>query len=141
MKTSLLLACMLLLAAQANAQLTATQAYVRALPPGVANTSAYMILSNQSNNAVELLGGRTPVAEKVTLHSTMNHDGMMHMMPMAGLSIPAHGEAVLASGGHHLMLENLKETLTPGTEVELTLEFSGGIELNLQVTVRSVLDE
>ena len=141
MKFLLTLTMMFTVATPTFAQVQISDGYVRALPPGVANSSAYMTLINQGDSDVELVGASTPVAVKASLHSTMNHDGMMHMMPTSGLVIAAHGELKLESGGNHLMLEGLQETLKPGTEVDLMLRFADGSEQAITLPVRSVLDE
>jgi len=39
------------------------------------------------------------------------------------------------------MLEELSAELVPGSEVELSLQFSDGSTVSLQAPVRSVLDE
>lgn len=126
-------------AAQADIEVSA--AYVRGLPPGVANTSAYMTLRNTGMEAVDLTGARSSIAATVMLHNTMNHDGMLHMMHVDKATIPAGGELTLVSGGMHLMLMQLREQPAVGSEVELVLQFSDGSEISVQAPVRSVLDE
>ncbi|HWK54465.1 MAG TPA: copper chaperone PCu(A)C [Hyphomicrobiales bacterium] len=140
-KHALLALCLSSLSLAAHADIHVEDAYVRALPPGTPTTAAYMRLSNDSDAAVALVGATSPVAGKVTMHSTMNHNGMMHMMPNTKLEIPANGSLVLESGGRHLMLEELAAPLAAGTEIELTLQFDDGSATTLQVPVRSVLDE
>ncbi len=125
----------------AEADIEVSAAYVRGLPPGVANTSAYLTLRNTGSTAVDLLGARSPIAASVMLHDTMNHDGMLHMMHVNKVSIPAQGEVTLVSGGLHLMLMELREQPVDGSEVELVLQFSDGSELSVLAPVRSVLDE
>jgi periplasmic copper chaperone A len=107
----------------------------------VANASAYMTLTNTGTEEVILTGASSPIAGSVTLHGTMNHDGMLHMMNLASVTIAAGAELKLESGGTHLMLMGLKENPMPGTEVELTLQFADGTSQTLQLPVRSVLDE
>ena len=130
-----------LLATPALAELTVKNGYVRSLPPSVDNTSAYMTLHNTSEQAMELTGAKTPLAGTVMLHTTMNHDGMLHMQHVSSVSIPAQGELVLESGGMHMMLMDLKQHPKPGDEVELTLLFADGTRQTVKLQVRSVLDE
>jgi copper(I)-binding protein len=125
----------------AQADIEVSDAYVRGLPPGVANTSAYMTLRNTGTTAVDLTGARSSMAATVMLHDTMNHDGMLHMMHVDKATIPAGGELTLVSGGMHLMLMQLREQPAVGSSVELLLQFSDGSELSVQAPVRSVLDE
>jgi copper(I)-binding protein len=141
MKTFPAIALVLLLACSgAQAEVEAIDAWVRGLPPGTPNTSAYMTLRNTGNNAMELTGARSSSATSVTLHDTMDHDGMLHMMHVGSISIPAQGEVALASGAKHLMLEVAQQPAV-GSEVELVLQFADGSELTVLVPVRSVLDE
>lgn len=141
MRKFLFLLLTLLAACTARAGISVSAAWVRALPPGVANTAAYMTLHNTGATDVELLGAASSVAGKVELHETMNHDGMMHMMHVRSVVIPAGGELKLESGGLHLMLMQLRAMPAAGTEVELQLRFSDGSELLVRAPVRSVLDE
>ncbi|MDR2212396.1 MAG: copper chaperone PCu(A)C [Pseudomonadales bacterium] len=132
---------LLSLSALAQAEILVEDAYVRAPPPGGGAGAAYMTLRNTADAAVDLTGAQTPAAGKVSLHNTMNHDGMMMMMPTAKFTIPAQGAFVLQSGASHLMLEQLSETLVPGSEITLTLQFGDGSSVSAQLPVRSVLDE
>lgn len=125
----------------ALAEIEVSDAYVRGLPPGVVNTSAYMTLRNTGTAAVDLTGARSSIATSVTLHDTMNHEGMLHMTHVNKATVPAGGELVLMSGGMHLMLMQLSEQPAVGSAVELVLQFSDGSELSVQAPVRSVLDE
>ncbi len=131
----------LFLSAQLSADVVVEDAWVRGLPPGVANASAYMTLGNSGSDDVVLTGASSPIAGSVLLHTTMDHGGMLHMTHVESLTIPAGGEVKLESGGTHLMLMELTETPAPGKDVELTLEFADGNTQRLLLPVRSVLDE
>ena len=124
-----------------QAALVVEGGHVRALLPGVASTAAYMTLRNTGTTELLLTAVSSPAAAKVTLHNTMNHNGMLHMMDMQMLAIPAGGQVVFESGGMHLMLEEISGPLEPGTEVELTLQFANGENEIITLPVRSVLDE
>lgn len=124
-----------------HADLVVEGGHVRALPPGVASTSAYMTLKNSEPRARVLVGVSSPAAARVTLHSTMNHNGMLHMQHLENLTIPAGGSVSLEVGGTHLMLEELSWVLEPGSEVELVLLFADGQQETISLVVKSVLDE
>jgi copper(I)-binding protein len=132
---------LLLASAVARADLIVEGGHVRALPPGVANTSAYMTLKNPESQAKVLISVSSPAAARVTLHSTMNHNGMLHMQHLDDLTIPAGGSVALEAGGTHLMLEELAAVLEPGSEVELVLVFADGQQETITLPVKSVLDE
>lgn len=131
----------LLTPTQLFAEVRVDEAWIRGLPPGVANASAYMTLTNTGSEEVVLTGATSPIAGSVLLHGTMNHDGMLHMMHLQSVAIPAGAELKLESGGTHLMLMGLTTSPVPGTEVELTLQFADGTSQVLRLPVRSVLDE
>lgn len=137
-------ACFLLLSsgsAPVWAELEVRDAYVRGLPPGVSNTSAYMTLVNTGSQPMELTGASSPIAASVMLHNTVSHDDMLHMEHMAKATIEPGAELVLQSGGLHLMLMKLNTHPRPGDAVALTLEFADGSTRQLRLPVRSVLDE
>lgn len=129
------------IASPALAQLELDDAYIRGLPPGVANTAAYMTIINNGDEPVELTHGSSPIAASVMLHSTMEHGGMLHMAHVDSVVINANSKLQLESGGMHLMLMELNEHPQPGDEVELTLHFADGSAETFSVPVRSVLDE
>ena len=89
--------------------------------------AAYMVIHNSTDADDALVGASSPAAEFVELHlSSMDDEGMMSMNQVAEIPIPAHADAVLKPGSFHIMLINLVEPLTEGTEVELSLEFMTG---------------
>jgi len=139
---------MLLLAAIFNAPnllaqeetIIVSEGYVRGLPPGVSNTAAFMRITNNSDTDMVLIGADTPVAESVTIHATVNDNGMMKMEHQMTLVIPAKDEVVLESGGLHLMLMDLKKSLSD-EDVQLSLKFSNGLTKSLILPVINILDE
>lgn len=141
MRGSLVMVALFMASGAVYADLVVEGGHVRALPPGVAGTSAYMTLRNTDAQAKVLVSVNSPVAASVTLHSTMNHDGMLHMQHLDNLSIPANGSVSLEPGGTHLMLEELTMELEPGSEVDLVLVFADGQQETITLPVKSVLDE
>jgi copper(I)-binding protein len=136
-----LVLCTALCPFAATAEIMVEDAYVRGLPPGVANTSAYMTIRNTGDIEVVLTGAQADFAGMSMLHRTVAHDGMMHMEHVDSVSVPAHGELQLESGGLHLMLMNLKSTPVPDSQVGLTLQFGDGSTIAVTARVRSVLEE
>jgi len=117
-----------------------TEGYVRRLPPGVVNTAAFMRILNRGYADRVLVGGSTPAADAVSIHATINDNGMMKMEHQMNLVIPAQGEVLLESGGLHLMLMGLKGSLGE-EEVELNLSFQDGGTISLRLPVINILDE
>ena len=134
-------AALFLLGSQvARADLLIRDGHVRAPIPGTTSTAAYMTLQNSGDEAVSVTGVTTAAAERATLHNSMNHNGMLHMMGMDSINVPAGSIVELKEGGMHVMLEGPAATLQPGTTVELTLHLADGTAVTTTLAVRSVLD-
>jgi copper(I)-binding protein len=142
--TILIAVCLLpvLALAAANPIVMVRNGSIRGLPPGTMNTAAYMTLVNESDEALELTGASTPVANSAMLHKTVRHvGGVMAMEHVMSATLPARGQLKLESGGLHLMLMGLKRPLKDGTIVKVTLQFEGGFSMTVDLPVVSVLNE
>jgi copper(I)-binding protein len=101
--------------------------------------AAYMVIHNNSDADDALLGASSPAAGVVEIHeSSMDEDGAMAMMHVEEIPIPAHADAVLEPGGFHIMLIDLVEPLTEGTEIELVLEFATAEPQTVMVPVQGM---
>ncbi|MDO5643670.1 MAG: copper chaperone PCu(A)C [Paracoccus sp. (in: a-proteobacteria)] len=138
MKPTILSAlCALAFALPAAATLAApvqiSDAYARSSNPK--SGAAFMIIANEGADDCTLIGGFSPRAGRVELHTSRENDaGLMEMVALDdGITIPAHGTHHLARGGDHLMLMELPEPLAQGDEVPVTLDFGscGTVELLL----------
>jgi hypothetical protein len=102
-----------------------------------ATGGAYLTIVNSDSVAVELVGAASPFATSVEVHESMQHDGMSHMMPKASVAIGARDSVVMTPGGLHVMLNQLTRALTAGDSVPLTLRFSNGDSVLVNVPVRA----
>ena len=108
-----------LFSVSALAQVTVTEPWVRATVPAQNSTGAFMQL--QSATPERLLEGRTPVAGRAEIHEMAMEGQVMRMRQVKGIDLPAGKPVVLASGGYHVMLLDLKRQLKEGENVDLTL--------------------
>jgi len=137
-KVLLIAAMMLIAPALASAEITVEDAWVR-MPPPVADTAAgYLTLRNSGDSDVEIVAVETSAAAKPEFHSMSMHDGMMHMMKMEKVVVPAHGELRFETGGNHLMLTELTGALNAGDHVMLTLKTAAGGSVMVHAEVRDV---
>ncbi|WP_052710784.1 copper chaperone PCu(A)C [Pseudofrankia sp. DC12] len=97
--------------------------------------AAYFTIENDGKADDDLISATTPAARSVSLHTTVDHGGAATMVPLTGLTIPAHGTAALTVGHAHLMLVNPVRMLTKGQRVTLTLSFAHAGRLQLVVPV------
>lgn len=101
-------------------------ARVRAVPPGVRVSAAYVIIKNNSDQpdrlvAVHIAG----VSGHAEIHETTVDDaGVMRMRELsAGVTIPAKDAVDFTPGGLHIMLMGLRREPQAGQTFELEFEF------------------
>lgn len=122
----------------AAADITVEGAWVR-MPPPVADTAAgYMILNNSGDTDISIVSVESAAAANPEFHSMSMHDGMMHMMRMEKVVVPAHGSLEFSPGGDHLMLKDLKRKLNAGDHVMLKLNTSDGQAVGVHAEVRDM---
>lgn len=115
--------------------------YVRAPVPGQNMAAAFMVISNDGDKPLELVAVKSDVAAALELHGHSNDNGIMRMRQIDRLPVPAKGEVVLAPGGLHLMLIDLRRPLVEKQQVAFTLVFADGSEVRVQMPVISVMNE
>jgi copper(I)-binding protein len=107
--------------------ITASDAQVRMVPPNTTLAQMSVVLHNQGAHERKLLKAHSPLAAAVELHARLSEaadDTRMREIP--GIAIAAHGETALTPRGLHLMLIGLKQPLSEGQIVPVTLIFDGG---------------
>lgn len=130
--------CLISLGTQAKT--TADGAWARATVPGQNMGGAFITLT--SDQDATLIGASSPVSEKMELH-TMKMDGeKMLMAQVSSIPLPANTQVKLKPGSLHLMFMGLKQPLTEGQNVAITLKIklsSGHVEtLSIQAPVKSL---
>ena len=101
--------------------LTLRDAYARSSNPQVG--AVFLVVENHKEIECRLVGAASEAAERVELHTHAEKNGVMTMMQVDEIAIPAGSEHALARGGDHVMLMGLKEPLASGDTVTLTLDF------------------
>ena len=117
----LCLAAAQLASAQAQAPVTAVGAWARASVQGQRSSGAFMTLT--ASEPLTLVGASTPVAGLAEVHEMKMEGDVMRMRPVQALELPANKPVQLSPGGYHLMLQELKAPLKPGTTIPITLAF------------------
>jgi len=113
--------------------------WARATPGGVKTGAVYFKLINSGNEADALISASAPeLAASAEVHNHVNDNGVMRMRKVDKVDIPAKGSALLAPGGYHLMLMELKAPLTEGQKLPLTLRFQRAGEVKVEVKVESL---
>lgn len=113
--------------------------YVRATPPGLPNSAAFMTVVNISDKDIAIVKATSKVSKVVELHTHDMKDGVMKMYQVPKIDVAANSETVLKPGGFHIMLIGLYNPLKVGENVELTLELSNGETKNITAPVKTVM--
>jgi copper(I)-binding protein len=124
--------------AKAADAVKAENPFVRAVPPGQPNSAAFMVLNNSSAVAHQVVSATSPVANTVELHTHTNNNGVMEMRQIPQIDVPANGKAVLAPGGLHIMLIELRQELKAGESVAVTLTFEDGSTAVVDAPIQEV---
>ena len=97
-------------------------------------TGAFGTVTNDTHDDLVLESAESDAAGKVELHQT-NSDGKMSEVD-GGFSIPAGASFELAPGGNHIMLMDMKQGVSAGDEITITLRFSDGSTLDAKFLVK-----
>jgi periplasmic copper chaperone A len=117
--------------------LTLSGAWTRPAAAG-AETAAYLTITNGQLRDDVLVGASTPVAASASLHQTSTDaSGMTGMKMVDSIRLPAGQTVRLEPGGLHIMLTGLKQELTVGSRVPLTLTFEQTGPVNVTAEVRA----
>ncbi|MXP10409.1 copper chaperone PCu(A)C [Pseudoblastomonas halimionae] len=120
----------------AASEIAITAPWSRETAEGQDAGGAFMTIANSGAGGDRLIGGSTPAAREVQVHTVDMTDGVMRMRQLTdGLEIPAGGTVTLKPGSYHIMLMGLAQPLTQGETVPLTLTFekAGAVEVELAV--------
>lgn len=111
-------------------------AYVPA-PTGTSPAALYVTLINRGDAPDTLLTVASDVSARGSVHDMQMQDGVMRMVPLAGLEIPPGDTVSLAPGGRHGMLEEVTRALMVGSRVQVELGFANGGTVTVPATVVS----
>ena len=117
--------------------ITVSDAWVRAVPGGTADTAAYMTITNSAGSADRLTMVTSPgIGSLEMMSSTTDSSGMSGMNMVDGIDIPAGGTVSLAPGGLHIMVIDMSGPLNVGDQLELNLTFEKGGTVKVMAEVR-----
>ncbi len=107
-----------------------TDLWSRATPPKAPTAAGYLTITNEGAEEDKLVSVSSPIAEKSEIHLMETTDGVMTMKPVDGVTIGAGETVDLKPGSYHLMFIGLKDAVTEGGDVAVTLTFekAGSVE-------------
>ncbi|WP_409438929.1 copper chaperone PCu(A)C [Psychromonas sp. GE-S-Ul-11] len=139
MSRFVLVACSLLFSLNSfAAALMVSEQYVRATPPHVKNSAAFLTIENQSEETVKLVSVSSDIADRVELHTHISEDGLMKMRQVESILIKGHNSVQLQPGGYHVMFLGLKNDLVAGDSVDITLYFDNGDAIETTAPIQKI---
>jgi periplasmic copper chaperone A len=114
------------------------QAWARATPPGAQNAAVYFSIVNKGSTPDSLIGASTTAAGQAMIHRSTMSGNIVHMDMVGAVELTPGAHLPFAPVGYHVMLEGLKQRLTDGMTIPITLEFAKAGKLMLAVPVLSV---
>jgi copper(I)-binding protein len=117
------------------AKIVVTDATVRLLPPGVTNTAAYFSVQNSSDTSQILVGASADFATKAEIHNHIVVDDMMRMQQQSEVVIQPGESVHFSPGGLHIMLFGLKQPLSEGQSVSISLHTKAGESIIITANV------
>lgn len=121
--------------AVAYAEISVSDAWVRATPPGAQTAAVYLTLHNSGADDA-LVGAKVTVAKEAQLHTHRHDQGMMRMEQVDSFRLMSGQSVALKPGGNHLMLMDISQPMEPGNSIELALIFDLNEPLEIEVPVR-----
>ena len=121
-------------------QLTINDGYLRATPPGQMMSSAFMKLTNNSDQTIIITGGESSKVKAIEIHNNAMRDGMMSMEHIPQLRIAAGKSITMAPGGLNFMFIGLHKALVAGETFSFDLVFENGERQSLTLPIKSIVN-
>ena len=119
-------------------EICVSDAWVRATPPGADNAAVYFTVVNKGRTADSLVSASSSITANAMVHRSMVTGGVAHMEMAGPVELNPGGRLSFAPLGYHLMLEGLKQPVTEGRTISVTLDFAKAGKLTFPVPVLGV---
>ena len=98
--------------------------WARSTVEGMKMGGAFMKIHNDEAKKDFLVGGSSPVAERIEVHTHVNDNGVMRMREVkGGIPLEEKGVTELKPGSYHVMFMGLKKNAERRRKVPVTLKF------------------
>lgn len=105
-------------------------------------TAAFMVLTNTTGSPFSVTGATSDVSGMTEFHDMVEKDGTMVMTKMEhGVALAPETGAILQPGGKHVMLMDMKKSLSPGDEVTFTLTYGDNKTVSVTAPVKAAAEE
>jgi copper(I)-binding protein len=136
LRTILAAAALTLVGATAAAQVQVDRAWARPTVQGQQAGGGFFSMTSVADD--RLIGGSTPAAERLELHTMAMQGDVMQMRQVDAIELPAGKTVALQPGGLHVMFVGLKQPLVLGGKLPVTLTFekAGEVKVDFDITLQ-----
>ena len=120
------------------AEVSVSDAWIRETPGPMKVSAGYAHITNVGAASDRLIEIKTPVAEKASIHRSIERNGMARMEEAKYLDVPARGTTDLKPGGYHIMLTHVNRPLRRGDTVNVTFFFQHAGSMTVPAKVASI---
>ncbi|MCK4708091.1 MAG: copper chaperone PCu(A)C [Gammaproteobacteria bacterium] len=107
-----------------NNQVQFINGWIKQLPPVVPVRAGYLKINNTSKQDREIIAVQSNAFEQVEMHESKMDDGMMKMIELESIHLPAKSQVELKPGGKHLMLIAPLQPLQIDDNIEIIVTFA-----------------
>ena len=120
-------------------ELEISNVWARATPDRSRTAAVYIErIFNTGQQVDSLIGIRSPIASKISIHKTKIEAGIVKMRPVKELKIHVGGLVTLKPSGLHVMLVGLQQPLKEGFKFPMVLEFKTAGKIKVVVEVKQI---
>ncbi|WP_068544251.1 copper chaperone PCu(A)C [Thalassotalea crassostreae] len=120
------------------ADIEVSEQYVRETIPGTKISSAYMLITNNSDKELILTAAKSNVSSRIELHQHIMTEDMMKMQQVDSIIIKANDNVKLQPHGYHIMIFDIDKPLVADTEITMALEFENHPPIKILMPVKGI---
>lgn len=102
---------------------------------------AVFLSIDNKGSADKLVAASSTLSQRVELHTHSIDNGVVKMRPIEAIEVPANSMTELKSGGHHIMMFEVKNMPEKGSSVPLTLTFENAGEVQIEAIAGDIGDK
>ncbi|BDR21282.1 copper chaperone PCu(A)C [Vibrio diabolicus] len=107
----------------------------REAPPNAPVIGGFFQLANHGNSEDALIAAESPIAGHVEIHTHKKEDGVMKMIKIDEVRVPANDSVLFKPGSFHLMIFNPTQALKEGDRFPMTLTFKNAGKVEVEMAV------
>ncbi len=120
----------------ARAELSISDAWVRAMPPTQTMTAGYATITNNGPATIIITGASSDIAPLATLHTTVQEGERLSMVALPSIELAPGEQFNFAPAGAHIMLMQIRSMPAPGSVAELCFSIDNSAASCAQATVQ-----